>query len=135
MKEKHMPNDINNQDVRPSAKLVEQAIAACNFQNCNHEFCAPADWVAIEEYSVRVGEHMIETERGYAWQGTVYKAGVAVFDVMNSGDGGANRYGIRLNVPGEIALFQAAAAFAFPTVRVEADDCAVGFLDLIAQAP
>lgn len=125
--------------VTPKPRHIDAAKEACGLiglADCDHEFCAPQDTAPLADYALVVTAHHDEDD-GVHWHGDLYRAGVKVLAVGNRGDGGPNHYRGGTDLVGEwrdeYARFRAAAREAFPAVEYEVEDCAVGFLDLVAQ--
>lgn len=120
----------------PTPAHVDAAKAVCDYPDCDHEFCAPVDVAPLTDYALEItASH--DALDGVYWEGYLYRTGEKVLVVGNRGDGGPNIYcGDRTITTDWHAAhreFLAAAKAAFPTVTFEQDDCAVAFLDLVAE--
>jgi hypothetical protein len=121
----------------PTRAHVDAVRTACDFPGCDHKFCVPQDVTPLAAYALVVtASH--DALDGVYWEGDLYRDGDKVLVVGNEGRGGPNTYLARHDLPlaayaREMDEFGYAARAAFPTVRYEAEDIAVGFLDLVQQ--
>lgn len=121
--------------ITPTEELVEFAKATCDFEGCDHKFCAPVAIESIKSYSVKVTKSL-ELRTGIAWVGKIYKDGMHILDVENDGWGGCNLYHpTQATAEGfaEMWAYIESAKVAFPDVKFEQEDCLTQFLDVISQ--
>lgn len=79
---------------KPNQQIVDFLRDNCPFEWCakdGHKLCTPTTLDGVDEYAVRItSQH--DGRDGLSFVGKVYRNGVAVMSVSNSGDGGPNYY-------------------------------------------
>jgi hypothetical protein len=125
-----MPKGTRKQ---PTQEMVNAIIAACDYKDCDHAFCAPDHLEFVKDYSIRVTKSC-ETMDGYYWEGTIYHGEKPIIFVYNEGCGGPNIYWQKDGLDASVVDdFSAAAKAAFPRLEFEPEEALTSFLDMCFQ--